>query len=68
MARRMLSVPPEVTVPTTSAAPPAPPVAAAAPAARPPSIAAVIDTISASYFTPLGHRSAWSGLVCEVRA
>ena len=25
-----------------------------------------IDTISASYFTPLGHRSACSGLSCDV--
>ena len=54
MASRMLSVPPEVTVPQTFSSPP--------------SIAAVMATISASYFVPLGHRSAWSGFDWDVSA
>ncbi len=56
MASRMLSVPPELTVPTTGASGPAWP---------PPSMAAVIATISASNFVALGHRSGWSGLLCD---
>ena len=55
-ASRMLSVPPEVTVPTT------PGVSSA------PSIAAVMATISASYFVVLGHSAECNGLVCELRA
>src|SRR5438034_763769 len=62
IAMRMLSVPPEVTVPHTSR------FGSNAWAASAPSIAAVIDTISASYFVALGHRSAWSGLTWDVRA
>jgi hypothetical protein len=50
MASRIDSVPPEVTVPQ-----------AGAPASAPPSMAAVIETISASNFDVLGHRSVCSG-------
>ena len=49
----MLSVPPLDTDPHTCAS-----------AARcAPSMLAVIETISASYFAMLGHRSEWSGFV-----
>ena len=52
----MLSVPPLDTEPHTAAS-----------AARcAPSMFAVIETISASYFAMLGQRSEWSGLVCDV--
>jgi hypothetical protein len=60
MASRMLSVPPEVTVPTTW--PPG------APGASPPSMAAVMATISASNLAPLGHRSACKGLTWDAAA
>ena len=49
-------MPPEVTVPTT---------ASGAETACPPSMRAVIATISASYLTTLGHRSECSGLAWE---
>jgi hypothetical protein len=62
MASRMLSVPPEVTVPTTwrAGSPPW--------AVSPPSRAAVMATISASYLAPLGHRSAWRGFTWDAAA
>jgi hypothetical protein len=52
----MLSVPPELTAPTTGLS------GAAWPA---PSMDAVIATISASNFVALGHRSGCSGLLCD---
>jgi len=52
MASRMLSVPPDVTTPHTSRGVPR----SLAPA-PPPSIEAVMETISDSNFTALGHRS-----------
>ncbi len=55
MASRMLSVPPEVTVPQMPASPA-------------PSMAAVMETISASYLAMLGHTSEWSGLLWEFTA
>ena len=59
MASRMLSVPPDVTVPATGAP------AAASPA---PSMDPVIATISASNLVALGHSSGWSGLLCDCAA
>ena len=58
MASRMLSVPPDDTVPQTWRTPASPP----------PSIAPVMATISASYLTALGHSSGCSGLACELMA
>ncbi len=62
MASRMLSVPPDVTVPQTWAAP------ALASMLSAPNIPAVMETISASYLMLLGQRSAWSGLLWELSA
>ena len=62
IAMRMLSVPPLVTVPQTSRW------GSWTRAASAPSIAAVMATISASYFVALGHRSACSGLTWEFSA
>ena len=59
MASRMLSVPPELTAPTTGPACPACPA---------PSMCAVIETISASNLVALGHRSGCSGLLCDCAA
>ena len=59
MAMRMLSVPPEVTEPHDL------PGARRTPA---PSMAAVMDTISASNLVMLGHTSMWRGLDCELMA
>ena len=56
MASMMLSVPPELTVPT---------IGASALACSEPSMRAVIDTTSASYLVELGHRSGCSGLDCD---
>ena len=56
MASRMLSVPPEETVPATGAA---------GSTCRAPSMSAVIATISASNFVALGHRSGCSGLLWD---
>jgi hypothetical protein len=50
----MLSVPPELTVPHTPS--------------TPPSMVAVIATISASNLTVLGQRSACNGFACELIA
>jgi len=58
MAIRMLSVPPEVTEPHASPA-------VVGPA---PSMAAVMEMISASYLLMLGHTSMWRGLACELIA
>ena len=58
----MLSVPPDVTVPTTGRS------ASCARASAPPSISAAIDTTSASNFVALGHRSECSGFACEFSA
>ena len=62
MASRMLSVPPEVTLPTICRS------GSSVCSASPPSMAAVMATISASYLVALGHRSACSGFTCEVMA
>ena len=58
MANMIDSVPPDDTVPHTVGRPSSPP----------PSMAAVMATISDSNFTELGHRSGWSGLAWELRA
>ena len=60
IASRMLSVPPEETVPQTGRR--------GRPRGRPPSMFAVMATISASNFVALGHRSGCSGLLCECSA
>ena len=59
IASRMLSVPPEFTVPTTGAS---------GDACSAPSMCAVMETISASNFVALGHRSGCSGLLCDCAA
>ena len=56
MASRMESVPPEDTEPQTVVTPSGPP----------PSMSAVMATISASNLITLGHRSACSGLAWEL--
>ena len=58
MASMIDSVPPEDTVPHTVGTPVSPP----------PSMVAVMATISASNLTALGHRSGCSGLAWELRA
>ncbi len=59
----MLSLPPDDTVPATPVSVPGP-----SPMAPPPSMVAVMATISLSYFTALGHRSVCSGFDCELSA